>query len=73
MRFVSYLHDNKPGWGLEDGGVIADLTHCEPCLKAAIRNQNLAACAAAATESRPRYSIVSAYGRPVTGCHPWSR
>ena len=52
MRFVSYLHNNKPGWGLVDGGIIADLTHCEPSLKAAIRKHNLAVCAGAAATGK---------------------
>ena len=48
MRFVSYLHDHKPGWGLLDDGVIVDLTHFESSLKSAITRGNLAAAASAA-------------------------
>ena len=48
MKFVTYLHDNKPGWGLLDDGVIADLTHYEPSLKAAISKGKLADAAGAA-------------------------
>ena len=43
MRFISYLHDDEPGWGVVDNGVILDLTGHEPSLKAAIRNRNLPA------------------------------
>ena len=42
MKFVSYLHDDKPGWGLLDGGAIFDLSHFEPSLKAAVSKGNLA-------------------------------
>ena len=48
MKFVTYLHDDKPGWGLLDDGAIVDLSHFEPSLKAAVRKGNLADAASAA-------------------------
>ena len=71
MRFVSYLHNNEPSWGLVDGGVIADLSHCEPSLKAAIRKHNLAACAgAAATGKRVALDEITCLP-PITGPVPY--
>ena len=48
MKFVSYRHDDKTGWGLLEGGVVTDLSHFEPSLKAAISKDNLAGAASAA-------------------------
>lgn len=48
MRFISYLHENKPGWGLLDDDHVQDLTHYEPTLKVALQNGNLAQAAATA-------------------------
>ena len=48
MKFVTYLHDDKPGWGLLDDGAIVDLSHFEPSLKAAVGNGSLADAAGAA-------------------------
>lgn len=42
MKFVSYLHDDKPGWGLLDDAAVVDLTHFAPSLKAALDQGNLA-------------------------------
>ncbi len=48
MQFISYLHNDKPGWGLLDNGVIQDLSHYQPSLKAAIQSGNLTRAASAA-------------------------
>ena len=41
MRFISYLHNNEPGWGVIDDADILDLSRHEPSLKAAISNDTL--------------------------------
>lgn len=41
MKFISYLHNNEPGWGVIDGGNVLDLTGHEPALKDAIGNGTL--------------------------------
>lgn len=41
MRFISYLHDNEPGWGVINGEAVQDLTRHEPALIAAIGKGNL--------------------------------
>ena len=41
MRFISYLHNNEPGWGAVNGRDIVDLTGHEPTLQAAISNDTL--------------------------------
>lgn len=65
MRFISYLHNNEPGWGVVADGVIVDLTRHEPSLKAAISNRNLPASldAAASGKEVPLDEIV--YLSPV--------
>ena len=59
MKFVSYRHDDKTGWGLLEGGVVTDLSDFEPSLKAAISKDNLADAASAAAngETLPRDKI----------------
>ena len=41
MRFISYLYNNEPGWGVLDEGDIVDLTRYAPTLKTAISKGNL--------------------------------
>ena len=41
MRFISYLHNNEPGWGVIDDADILDLSRHEPSLKAAISKGTL--------------------------------
>ena len=41
MRFISYLHNNEPGWGVIDDANILDLSRHEPSLKAAISKGTL--------------------------------
>ena len=53
MKFITYLHNGKPGWGLLDDGVIIDLSHFEPSLKAAVGNGSLADAAGAAANGQP--------------------
>ena len=43
MRFISYLHNNEPGWGVIDDADILDLSRHEPSLKAAIGKGTLPA------------------------------
>ena len=52
MKFVTYLHADKPGWGLLDGAIIADLTHFGPSLKAVIGSGRLAQAGAAAATGK---------------------
>ena len=65
MRFMSYLYNDKPRWGLLDDGVVLDLTHYEPSLKTAIKNGKLeqAASAAGAGKTVPLNEI--AYLPPI--------
>ena len=53
MKFVTYLHDGKTGWGLLDGGFVTDLSHFEPSLKAAVSKDNLADAAGAVANGKP--------------------
>lgn len=41
MRFISYLHNDEPGWGAVNGRDIVDLTRHEPTLQAAISKDTL--------------------------------
>ena len=61
MRFISYIHHNKPGWGVVDDGVILDLTQHEPSLKAALSKQNLPASLGAVSSGKkvPLDEIIS--------------
>ena len=52
MKLVTYLHHGRPGWGLLNDGVIADLSHFEPSLKAAVSKGNLADAPGAAASGK---------------------
>ena len=52
MKFVTYLHDDKLGWGLLDDGEIVGLTHFAPSLKAAVSKGNLAEAPGAAANGK---------------------
>lgn len=52
MRFISYLHEGKPGWGVIDGAHVLDLNGHEPALKDAIGKGNLPASLEAAVSRK---------------------
>lgn len=65
MRYVSYLHDNEPGWGLLDGESVIDLTHYEPSLKTAAGKDRLADAAGAAENGQTLSPAAVSFLPPV--------
>ncbi len=64
MKFASFQHAGRDGWGLVQGGMVADLSGVFPDLKAAIAADGLAFAASKAAHA-PEYAVSAISFAPV--------